>query len=231
MTSPLEPRGTAAAPARAARAWAGVAALLLLGAWAGSARAITIETTGVRERQGRLEVAVRVSELFPPRVQESLDRGMPATLQVSAELWRRRTGWFDRLSATFAGSVRVRYDVWTRTYRIESAGMPARTVTTIDSVAEVLSSPMELPLAELRRLPANGRYYVVTAATLKPLTVEDVEEGEGWLSGEVEDKRKSGIGVLTAIPRSIFDAVRNFAGLGDQRARSISDDFRLDNLE
>ena len=103
-------------------------------------------------------------------------------------------------------------------------------VSTLDSVRIALSAPFDLPLASLDRLP-NGRYYVVVSATLKPLSVEDVEEGEGWLSGEVEEKRRSGpLGVLTAIPHSLFDAVRNFAGLGDQRARSITDEFTLDEL-
>jgi hypothetical protein len=128
------------------------------------------------------------------------------------------------------GSVRIRYDVWSREYRIEGEGLHDRAVSTLDSVRLALSAPFELPLAARDRLPESGRYYVVVAATLKPLSVEDVEEGEGWLSGEVEDKRRSGFGVLTAFPRSVFDAVRNFAGLGDQRARAITDDFGLDEL-
>jgi hypothetical protein len=65
---------------------------------------------------------------------------------------------------------------------------------------------------------------------LKPLTVEDIAEGEGWLSGEVEEKRGAGLGILTAIPRTVFDAVRNFAGLGDERARAISDDFDVSGI-
>lgn len=194
------------------------------------AHAIDIEPGSLSQHQGRIEIAVRVSDLFPPRVEESLDRGMPATLQVTAELWRHRTGWFDRLSGSFVGNVRVRYDVWSRMYRIESTGLRARAVSTLDSVRLVLAAPFELPLAARSKLPESGRYYVVVSATLKPLSVEDVEEGEGWLSGEVDAKRRSGLGVLTALPRSVFDAVRNFAGLGDQRARAITDDFELDEL-
>ena len=64
-------------------------------------------------------------------------------------------------------------------------------------------------------------------ATLRPLTVEDAQEVEGWLSGEVEQNSHSGFGVVTSLPRSIFDAVRNFAGFGDEKARALSDDFRL----
>ena len=57
-----------------------------------------------------------------------------------------------------------------------------------------------------------------------------VEEGEGWLSGEVVEKKHAGWGVFTAVPRSVFDAVRNFAGLGDQQVRSITDDFEPQDL-
>jgi hypothetical protein len=209
--------------------WAVLCCAALLAA-ASPARAIDVEPGSIHLHQGRVEVAVSVSDLFPPRVEESLDRGMPATLQVTAELWRHRTGWFDRLSGSFTGSVRVRYDVWSRVYLIEGSGLRPRAVATLDSVRLALAAPFELPLAARAKLPDSGRYYVVVSATLKPLSVEDVEEGEGWLSGEVEDKRRSGIGVLTAIPRSVFDAVRNFAGLGDQRARAITDDFGLDEL-
>ena len=53
---------------------------------------------------------------------------------------------------------------------------------------------------------------------------------EGWLSGEVETKRRAGFGVITELPRSLFDAVRNFAGFGDRRARASSDEFELRDL-
>jgi hypothetical protein len=181
-------------------------------------------------RDGRVWIDVRIADLFAPRVEESLGRGMPATLQITAELWRHRTGWFDRLSGSFGTGIKIRYDVWSRTYRVEGQAMPALAVSTLDSVRLALSRPMELPLERRDHLGEQGRYYVVVSITLKPLSVEDVEEGEGWLSGEVVEKRNAGWGVLTAVPRSVFDAVRNFAGLGDQRARSITDDFALDDL-
>jgi hypothetical protein len=53
---------------------------------------------------------------------------------------------------------------------------------------------------------------------------------EGWLSGEVEQKRGAGFGIITELPRSVFDAVRNFVGFGDQKARAISSDFELRTL-
>jgi hypothetical protein len=71
---------------------------------------------------------------------------------------------------------------------------------------------------------------VVVYATLKPLSVEDVAEVEGWLSGEVKTRSGAGLGVIAELPRSLFDAVRNFAGFGDRRARAVSEEFGLQDL-
>jgi hypothetical protein len=66
----------------------------------------------------------------------------------------------------------------------------------------------------------------VVVASLRPLDLKDVEEVEGWLSGEVKSTGSSGgLGFLTGIPRSVFDAARNFAGFGDERSRMISAEF------
>jgi hypothetical protein len=65
----------------------------------------------------------------------------------------------------------------------------------------------------------------VVTASLRPLDVEDAEEVEGWLSGEVRDRDESGLRVLTGLPRSLFEAARNFAGFGDRHVRRISPTF------
>ena len=40
----------------------------------------------------------------------------------------------------------------------------------------------------------------------------------------------SGLGVITELPRALFDTVRNFAGFGDRRTRATSRDFELRDL-
>lgn len=197
---------------------------------AGVASALGLTTGRPREREGLLIVDARLAELFSQRVAESLARGMPATLQVHAELWRRRRGWFDRLESSVDASVRIRYDVWSDTYLLERFGAEPIVVGSIDSAAAVLARPWVLTVGRVGQLTAKGRYYVSLTATLRPLTVEDLAEVEGWLSGEVKDKGRAGFGVIAEIPLALFDAVRNVAGFGDERARAVSDDFRLADL-
>ena len=192
---------------------------------AGPAHALDLEFESTRHEGGYLWAEIRIDDPVPSRVEDSLARGMPATLQLHSELWRRRTAWFDRLEDSFDAELRVRYDTWGRAYRIERRGAATETYSSLDSLRAALGRPLALRVARDSRLQPGGRYFVVVAATLKPLDVQDVEEVEGWLSGEVESKRHSGFGVFTELPRSLFDTVRNFAGFGDIRDRAISPDF------
>lgn len=210
-----------------------LAGLLLLASvalGAAPARALDLIVDPPHEHNGYVYCDVRLREPFEPRVRESLEHGMPATLAVHAELWRRRHGWFDRLETTYEAAVRIRYDVWSEQFRIERPGAETVLVPSLDRADELLSHPWSLPVARIGLLKPESAYYVAVSATLKPLSVEDVKEVEGWLSGEVESQRKAGLGVVTELPRALFDAVRNFAGFGDRRVRSASDDFTLADL-
>jgi hypothetical protein len=183
-----------------------------------------------RDAEQRLWVELRLEEVFEKRVAESLSRGMPATLTLRVELWRRRNGWFDRLERTAESTARLRRDVAGETWRLERLGLSPVVVSSLDSLRIALERSTVLPVGSLERVPAEAPCYVVVSAWLRPLSLEDVDEVEGWLSGEVRSKRSSGLGILTGLPRSLFDAARNFAGFGDERARLISADFTPANV-
>jgi len=220
------------APWRASvRARALGCSLLLLAALGDPARAFQLTAIRpARDANGWLWVEVRLEEPIEPRVAGSLGRGMPATLTLHAELWRRRNGWFDRMERAVDATFRMRYDVWSDTWLLDRPGAPTLTLSTLDSLQRALERTLALPVSSLSRIPPETSCYLVVSASLKPLNVDDVEEVEGWLSGEVREKKRSGLGVLTALPRSLFEAARNFAGFGDQRSRLISTDFTPANL-
>ena len=208
-----------------------VPALALLALLAPPARAFQLTAIRpVRDASGQLWVELRIEEPIEPRVANSLGRGMPATLTLHAELWRRRTAWFDRMERAVDASFRIRYDVWGDRWRLERPGGSTLTVSTLDSLATALERTLALPVAPLGRVGPDVACYVVVSASLRPLNVEDVEEVEGWLSGEVRVKQRSGLGLLTSLPRSLFEAARNFAGFGDERSRLISTEFTPANL-
>jgi len=179
----------------------------------------------VGERVGQLWVELRIGQPIEPRVARSLSRGMPATLTLHAELWRRRHGWFDAMERSADATFRMRYDVWDDTWRLERPGGGTQVLASLDSLAIALERTLALPVSPLDKVAPEAPCYVAVTASLRPLNVEDVEEVEGWLSGEVRQKQRSGLGFLTGLPRSLFEAARNFAGFGDERSRMISVEF------
>ncbi len=213
--------------ARVFLTWALPLAALLL---AGPALAMRVRVLSVRENGGYLWLNARFSDLLTPRLRQGLERGMPATLLLHVDLWRRRRGWFDRLEGDWRAQARVIYDVWAESYKLERGAMPPFHTTRLDTLETELARPFLVRLAPVASLEPGQPYYLSVDAVLKPLTVEDAREIEGWLSGEVKSKRRAGLGAITALPLAMFDAVRNLVGLGDQSAHTQSEDFRSEEL-
>jgi len=182
------------------------------------------------DASGRIGVTLRLDDPLEDRVEQSLERGMPATLEIHAELWRKRTAWFDRVERSIDATVRLRHDVWAQAWILERAGVPPWSAGSVDSLERALMRPISLTFPDSERLPAGATYFVVLTVTVKPISVEDAEEVEGWLSGEVRGHGGGGFGALAALPRALFDAVRNIAGLGDSRARAVSAEFSPSDL-
>jgi hypothetical protein len=202
------------------------AALLLAAglAIASVATAFEVALSRPRVRGSYVIVDANLSDLFDDRIRKSLERGMPATLELHTELWRHRGAWFDRHEQSFVASVRVRYDVWDDIYRVDRPNAPVERFDRLDALEAYLSRPWGVPIARSERLQSRGRYYAVVTGTLRPVTAEDVNEVEGWIAGP------GGLGVVTELPRALFDAVRNFAGFGDRRTQAMTGTFIPDTL-
>lgn len=191
------------------------------------ARALDLSLSPPRERGGYVWVDARIDHPFTPRIEDSIVRGMPATLLFHAELWRSRTAWFDHFEGAFDASIRLIHDVAGDRFLILRRGQPVLTAPTLDSLTSALGNPVALPVTRVGALDPHHRYYAIVTVTLKPLSPADVAEVENWFSGEVADKRQSGLGGIALLPGAVFDAMRNLAGFGDEHARAQTDGFDL----
>ncbi len=173
---------------------------------------------------GAICVAYGVEEPFTPRLEETLLRGMPATVTFEVGLWRRRSLWFDKLVLAIRSEHRVVYDPWAKAFRVRSGGTPRkeRAVPSLDSLKSALFSERRLPLVSSAALDSMAGYYVSVRTTIRPLSAEDLGEVEDWLSGEV----KGPSGPPKGVPGYLLGIAVNLSGLGDRTALAKSESFK-----
>jgi hypothetical protein len=173
---------------------------------------------------GFLTATFTAANLFSPRIVESLDRGLPATLEYELQLWKKRSAWFDKLVAVNRLSYRVVFDPWEEGFRIVTKAGSSQAVFDIEHIEQSLCFNVTARIADLAFVDPTGTYYVAIKATMRPLSPEDIDEVETWLSDGSENKR----GGVRAIPGYLFDLIVGLSGLGDQAVTGRSGFFSVE---
>ena len=197
--------------------------LALLAALIGAllpASALAVEIVGVRvtRLEGHVAVALGHAQVLSPRIRDSMERGMPATVRLSVDIWRDRPGWFDQLVRSEHAETRVGRNAWSDEYQMRRQAGPILTLLDLDEVERELRRPTRVRLIPVSELSAGERYYAIIRVEVKPLTVEDIEEVERWLSGEAKRIGKPGPGSIARLPAYIVGLLANLSGLGDETA-------------
>jgi len=204
-----------------------VAGLLVAGtAWAND---LGLTVGPVEQEAGTIAVTYRVENPWTPRLTETLLRGMPATVTFEVRVWKRRALWFDKLVLALKSEHRVVYSPWDQTFRVRSVSSRKKTrvVPTLDSLESYLFSEHRLPLTAIASLDGDASYYVSVRVTIRPLSAEDLDEVEDWLTGEVKNPDAPERGM----PGYLLGIAANLSGLVDRTALAKSEAFRPGSLE
>ncbi len=183
--------------------------------------------------QGFPVVEFELFEPFEGIYEEAMNSGLPTTLTFTIEVWRQRSGWWDKLEATREREFRLFRDLLNDVYVVVTP-TETRRFSTLDSLATSVSThrtgsrngPQFLGRDLFR--PGN-RYYVVIVATLAPLTVEDLNELDAWVRGSLRGGREDSRGI-SGLSRTMGGILMSMTGFGDQRVKARTAYFRLDEL-
>ena len=197
-----------------AAAVAGPAAALV----AAPARAVEVTDLRVTRVEDHVTVTLSTRRVLSPRVRESLERGMPATVRLSVDVWRVRPGWFDQRAGTQRAEVRIARNAWSDEYQMRRQAGPLLTLLDLDEAERELARPLRVRVLPVTQLQGEARYYAIVRVQVKPLTVEDIEEVERWLSGEAKRAGKPGPGSIARLPAYMVGLLANLSGLGDETA-------------
>lgn len=207
-----------------------VFALLVLAFGSGAAQGVEVVGTNVARAGDWLTTTLRVEDALSDRIAQSLDRGMPVTVVVRVDIWQDRTGWFDRLVGEQTVMLRAFRNAWSEDFTLRRDPEGERTIPDLARLESEIARPMRVHVVPMARLALGERYYAIVHVAVKPLTVEDLEAVEKWLSGEAKRSGKPGPGSIAKLPRYLVGVLANLSGFGDEVVRWRSPRFTSDQL-
>ena len=152
--------------------------------------------------------AIRAVDILADgQTRDLLRNGFPARLHFRVELWHAG-GLFNALDGTREWDVIARYDPLEKQYR--AARLVDQDITVLGEFAQfpalaaALAAPYTVPLVPGR---GGGKYYYNAVVDVEMLSLNDLDEVERWLRGElspaVRGQRNPG-GVLGRGLRTLF---------------------------
>jgi len=169
--------------------------------------------------QGYAYVEFDFQDAFGTKAREAIRSGLPSTLTFTIEVWRQRTGWWDRLEETRELQFRVLRDLLNDQYVVVTPE-EVRRFPDLEALGEAVCRKRR---EYLPPLDPNKSYYIIVNANLAPLSVEDLKELERWLQGTLRSGDDEGSGRVAGISGTMVGLLLSVTGFGDEtyRARSV----------
>ena len=188
------------------------------------AASVSVERVGVTS-QGFLFVDYDLENPFAGKALEAIRSGLPSTLTYTIEMWRQRSGWWDKLEETRETRLRVLHDLLSDQYVLVSREQ----VQQFDSLGPLALAACSHRKEYLRPLSPDKTYYVTITANLAPLSVEDLNELEEWLQGTLRggEARSGGISGLSG---TMVGLLLSLTGFGDETVRGRTSPFVPDEV-
>jgi hypothetical protein len=185
---------------------------------------IVVERVGATS-QGYLFVDYRLDQPFQGKVLDGVRSGLPSTLTYTIEVWRQRSGWWDKLEETRESRLRVLRDLLNDQYILVSPE-EVRRFADLESLTQAACSNRK---EYLRPLSPDKSYYVTITANLAPLSVEDLKELEEWLQGTLRTG-ESHAGGIAGISGTMVGMLMSMTGFGDETVHGRTPSFVPDDL-
>ena len=200
-----------------------------------SGRSVSIIGYGARD--GWIEVDLELRGAFSGKVRETLERGVPASVEYRFELVRHRPGWFDESLGEYILFFNIEYDVWENVYRVTKKNGRVRDPllypiehASLDRLVEDVCHPKGLWMARLDDLEKDRNHYFRLKVEIKPLELKQIRKIEAWLDGKIPGDEERGGGIL-GIPERLYGFVSSVAGFEKEVFQFEWRDFDPDDLE
>ena len=176
-------------------------------------------------RSGEPPAVRSVQVLSDRRTRDLLHHGFPARLHYRLELWSA-SGWLDDLRERVDWDVIVRFTPLDRRYTaawiIGDQVTPLGTFAELREVEEVLARPFRAPI---RAPTGRDRFYYALSLNVEMLSVNDLDELERWLRGELRPAVRGRRNPGTALTRGLRALIVGLLGSENRHYEARSRTF------
>jgi hypothetical protein len=166
-----------------------------------------------------------INVLTDRSLRDLLHSGFPARLHYRVELWSA-SGFFDDLIAQADWDVIVRYDPLERRYT--GTRIVGDRAVSLGSYADLagIERALARPYAPSIRSPTrHARYYYVVGLDVAMLSVNDLDEVQRWLNGELTPAVKGKKSPGTALGRGARTLITRLLGGEDRHYEARTREF------
>jgi len=149
--------------------------------------------------------------------------GFPLRLHFRLELWRERSGWFDRYVTGVDWDAVVRHDPLAEEFILIRTGGGVTRYNTTEDLAAALAVPYRVTLEA--RGGEGSRFYLVARLDVTTLNDTDLEELTRWLKGDVTTAVSGRENFGQALAHGAQRALVRIAGLPTLTLQGRSDLF------
>ncbi len=208
---------------------------LVLPAIAGPAPAAELAVREVGVARGDVVARVVLTEPLDVATRNAVASGLPITVRYAVDLWRHRRHWFDQHVDARVESFRIRWDPRERFYTLEYPGRGNRldTFVTLDELLGELAV-RDIPIHPRGALGETSRYFAVVEVAIRPLTLDEFRELDGWIEGKLGGADAPPDAPVDAagegLPGAVLDFLLGMAGFGDRILETRTAPFRPADL-
>lgn len=152
---------------------------------------------------------------------ELMRSGFPLRLHFRLELWKDRSGWFDRYITGVDWDAVARDDPLAEEFVLIRTGGTVTRYNTTEDLAQALAVPYRVTL----ETSGGGRFYLVARLDVTTLNDTDLEELTRWLRGDVTPAVSGRENLGQALAHGAQRALVRIAGLPTLTLDARSDEF------
>jgi hypothetical protein len=218
------------------RRWTALLAWMLLASVPLPGRSTELSVPEMGLARGDVVARIKLVEPLDVRTRSAVASGLPVTIRYSVDLWRDRRRWFDEHVDARVESFRIGWDPRERWYTLAYPG-PGRRVDTYERLDDLLAdlSIRDVPVHPRGALDENSRYFAVVEVAIRPLTLEEFRELDGWIGGKLGGGAQPSDAPAEGSDEGVSGAVLNFlldmAGFGDRILETRTPPFRPGDLQ